>query len=609
MPAIITSKFRVENAKTFIGNLNGPELGGHTSYDGVTYLYLFIGKTLGWDQSHIGYSDLLVPSPSGDIQSSVFEPWRDMIALSRVQTSEIHLGATRENWTSGTIYTQYDDQNPEVAKGNAPFFVYEENGGNVFKCLDNNNGAASTVRPSKPTAAVINQSFVTTDGYRWKYMFTIPAGAASTFLTENYIPVRTINVHSSASTPVGYEDQRTVQENANNGTIEAYVVVSPGAGYTAHSASITNKTIDGSVVTPNTTFFQLVSDTVTDSLGDDHFNGAAIYVSNTTHIKGLSTIADYGTLGVGGGATQPRCIKLDDAFSSSLSPLSGDTFSIGPAVVIQGDGLGANAYSICTTSGSISQVKSYAVGNSYTYANVTIVTPDNLSGSSTSIRAIIPPPKGHGWDPVSELNAFNVIVSKSLSGAGTGNTFPITNEYRVIGLVRNALLANGYDSSVLTPATSGKNWFANTSPLHQSVWVVANTTQLKSTGDFAWTPAEDEEVIGNTSGAKGRIIEFNSDGRGILNIGNVVPNTSGLGFMSTEQIGLVRDATGILSDPTLKYVTANGASVGYVAGPSTQVIFPADLQPATGEIIYLEYRAPIARSADQSEDILIVIEF
>jgi hypothetical protein len=257
------------------------------------------------------------------------------------------------------------------------------------------------------------------------------------------------------------------------------------------------------------------------------------------------------------------------------------------------------------------------------------IQPVNLNGSGVSARAIIAPPGGHGSDPISELNAFNIIISKTITGAGnensvtgTGNNFPISNEYRTVGLVRNAYITEDYagpgsgiEPVIHTPATLGKNWYANSSPLHQSTWVVANTkpgAASGSTAPFAWTPAEDDEIIGNTSGATGRIIEYNTDGRSIINITNVAANTTGGSFMASENLGRVRDKEGTVYDPTATFVTANGvetATYTRVIGDTSKVIYEPDLQPYTGDILYIENRTPITRSRDQAEDIKIVIEF
>ena len=42
---------------------------------------------------------------------------------------------------------------------------------NVYKCLDNNGNAASTVEPTGTSSSILT----TGDGYKWKYMYTLSA--------------------------------------------------------------------------------------------------------------------------------------------------------------------------------------------------------------------------------------------------------------------------------------------------------------------------------------------------------------------------------------------------------------------------------------------------
>jgi hypothetical protein len=51
-------------------------------------------------------------------------------------------------------------------------------------------------------------------------------------------------------------------------------------------------------------------------------------------------------------------------------------------------------------------------------------------------------------------------------------------------------------------------------------------------------------------------------------------------------------------------VSPSGTSVFIIAS-----IISPDLEPFTGEILYLENRRPITRAPDQTEDIRIVMEF
>jgi hypothetical protein len=614
VPAIVTKQFRVRNAKDFKSRLLGPSEGGSNAYDGVNYIYLSFGKVVPWDETNFGSDDTNPPDPDGDV-STLYDVYRDGLAASRLDTDDVSLGIRRYDWTSGTVYSQYDDQDPTITNGTAVYFVYEPNTGDIFKCLDNNNGGASTVRPTQPIAGLIEQSFITSDGYRWKFMAQTSI-ADRKFLTTNFAPIRSLNVHPSASVPAGYELQHDVQSRANTGTIETYVVSSGGAGYTKHSGAVTDRTISGAGT--SATRFTLSADSALDTLPDDHFNGATIFVDDGSGTLESGLIDDYT------GSTT-REVFLDAATPLSYTPAGGETYHIAPTVWVSGDGSGANAYAIFTSTGSLSQVNALNTantGNSYTFATVTVDPLGRDVGSAASVRAIIPPQGGHGNDPADELNGFNVLLNQTINAGGAGNTYPVANDYRVVSLIRSPLLANGYNQDVLVPATSGANWFANTETVHMSTWLVCNTTTLQmgqgpdptdpmqvfTDWNSGAGPLPDDEVEGVNSGAKGRVVEFNSDGRGILNITNVVANTTGGTFLDDEAIRLTRTYTGFVPT-TNNYVVANGFSLGFTADPYFDVLQVGELQSGTGEVLYVENRQPILRSVEQRETVTIVIEF
>lgn len=114
---------------------------------------------------------------------------------------------------------------------------------NVYKCLDNNLNAASTV---KPTGAV-SDPIVTADGYMWKFMYNVPIALRNKFLTSAYMPVvsalrnqfysagrlTTVRVDQAGS---GYTSGSIVVQGDGYATGEqvyntTYSLVSGGSGY------------------------------------------------------------------------------------------------------------------------------------------------------------------------------------------------------------------------------------------------------------------------------------------------------------------------------------------------------------------------------------------
>lgn len=67
---------------------------------------------------------------------------------------------------------------------NAKFYVMTDDY-NVYKCLDNNNGGASTVKPFGTPIEPVK----TSDGYIWKFLYNVPVALRNKFLSNVYLPV------------------------------------------------------------------------------------------------------------------------------------------------------------------------------------------------------------------------------------------------------------------------------------------------------------------------------------------------------------------------------------------------------------------------------------
>lgn len=230
MPSIVTSKFRVHNAEQFV------EAFSETSN---TIMYMFVGRNSAFP------NDNSPPTPVNSTANVEFTPWRDMFGVKRITSSDVTHAIPRYDWTSGTVYIYYDDQDTNLIESDNFYVVTDEY--NVYKCLWNVNGAASTTKPTGTSTS----PFTTADGYIWKYMYTVTTAKAIKFLTTSYIPVQTL-------TADGGESQWAVQAAAVDGGIHVVRVTAGGSGYgSAPSVTITgdgtgataNSTISGGIVT------------------------------------------------------------------------------------------------------------------------------------------------------------------------------------------------------------------------------------------------------------------------------------------------------------------------------------------------------------------------
>lgn len=92
----------------------------------------------------------------------------------------------------------------------------------VFKCLFNNNGTQSNTEPQISLGGDLpeNPYIETVDGYKWKYMYSIPTGLKNKFFTDKYMPVLRDTI---------------VFDNAKDGRIDIIKIINGGSGYYAGS--------------------------------------------------------------------------------------------------------------------------------------------------------------------------------------------------------------------------------------------------------------------------------------------------------------------------------------------------------------------------------------
>jgi hypothetical protein len=214
MASLVTNKFRVHNAQQFVESF---------SENANTVIYLGIGQVTPFPD------DNTPPTPNNTVEVTEYGPWNEMYAAKRILTSDVTHAIPRYSWSSGTVYTQYDDKATNLTADD--FYVITDDF-HVFKCLFNNGGTASTTKPTLP--GTLAQRFTTADGYVWRYMYTVGTTAALKFLTNDYIPVETLTSDNGSN-------QWTVQTGAVDGSIEVVLVTGGGSSY----ASAPTVTIEG----------------------------------------------------------------------------------------------------------------------------------------------------------------------------------------------------------------------------------------------------------------------------------------------------------------------------------------------------------------------------
>ena len=222
MAAIITNKFRINNAEQFVESF---------SETAATTYYLFIGRAHSWatDADVQGNSinegtDASPPTPNDDVTSEFYN-YDDMIGAKLISSSDVSHVIPRRNWTTGTTYDMYEHN---ISSSNAAnsgatnlfdstYFVMNSSNA-VYKVIENDGATASTVEPTSTS----NSIFETSDGYRWKYMYSLTSAETLNFMSTDFIHVST---------------DSTVSAAAVDGALDTILVVSGGSSFSTSSGS------------------------------------------------------------------------------------------------------------------------------------------------------------------------------------------------------------------------------------------------------------------------------------------------------------------------------------------------------------------------------------
>ena len=372
-------------------------------FDDVGYFYMFAGVPAGWVNG-------VVETPTNAVGEFHYNVYDTMLFGKHAVAADVSHMIDRHDWTSGEIYAQYDHTDPILNQKNFYVVTQENNGWQVFKCLDNNGGSPSTHMPSvfeynSSTGAIItsgtavlesNYYYKTSDSYVWMYLYSITDVNFKKFATVDYAP---LPFEVSASPPP-------------IGSLSSIVVSDQGAYHNAYTTgSIKKINVNGSsqefhVNTDGNDFFTILN----------VYKNSAIYVTSgkgAGQIRGVSSSTIEGT---------ERKITVDSPFFVSLDATS--RFEIGPKVNITGDGTGALARSILTD-GRLTQIEMISPGSGYSYAAATITTVTGYYDQGGAFIAtqtvgkvypIVAPPRGHARDLINDLYADKVCISVDFEG-------------------------------------------------------------------------------------------------------------------------------------------------------------------------------------------------
>jgi len=283
-------------------------------------------------------------------------------------------------------------------------------------------------------------------------------------------------------------------------------------------------------------------------------------------------------------------------------------------IPILGDGEGGKATITVDSFGKVSEVFVTDGGSGYTRGIVRFQpgapgVPSELSnsGSIATFDVIIPPKGGHGYNIYKELGAYRVLVYSRYITDETNPDVILGNDFARVGIIKDPTIF-GSDTEKLT------------------LGEVSALNALKLTGVTTQTTYPVDSIITQTIGtgvtAIGFVASWDST-TGVLKyyqpvgLATVGVNYKINGFTATATAGgsytiecptivgpvlsIDRNFTGIST-----VINSRTYQLGsnFVSGISS-----AEYNKKSGEIIYIDNRKAIPRSASQKEDIKIVLEF
>lgn len=394
MPSILPIGFNVNNVEAFLHSI------ADTAAN--TTIYLIYGKVSSWD-------NVAVPPQANGSVDNFCEIWNNAIGAKKLTFADTTAAVPRFNWTSNTRYNYSDTAARDQFNIARPFYVVNRNY-DVYKCLANANGAVSTV---EPTVISISSDLTTSDGYTWKYMYTISDNGQLRFLTDDFMPVKTLDVDDGST-------QWGVQNNAIMGAIHALTLVNPGAGYTNVANLTITITGDGADATA-TANINLISQTV-----------STLVITNL----GMEyTYADVTIAGGGGSGASARALLSPPSGHGSdplyelggryiiLNPrLKGTEGGVFPAtndfrqIALLKNPLLLGSTDVAANSAILQAMQVTLIGTGDYIEDEYVYQGPNLAGSSFSARVL-------AWDSgngrVTLINTLGTISSDSMTGANS----------------------------------------------------------------------------------------------------------------------------------------------------------------------------------------------
>ena len=294
----------------------------------------------------------------------------------------------------------------------------------------------------------------------------------------------------------------------------------------------------------------------------------------------------------------------------------GTANSVYTSVPIRGDGTGAECTIVVDANQQVSSVTVSNQGSGYTYGNVDLVAGGVPTGTTRpSFDVIIPPQGGHGADIYRELGAYNVLLYSRIENDSTNPDFITGNQIARIGVVENP------------------QQFGSTTLLSADKVSAVSALKLVGTGYSTATFSGDSyftQTVSTGTTAVGRVVSYDQT-TGVLkfwqdrslagfNTVGTAQTQPTYGFDLTEFSSSPGTGGSLVISPTTgQDLSIDTAFSGittvinnrtyYLGQTFASGIANPEVKAHSGSIIYVDNRPSITRSANQKEDIKVILQF
>ena len=584
MSAIITSKFRFHNAEQFKESF---------SEAAPTNYYMFIGRQGEFASGTTGGSDAVPPTPV-DNRTAESKHWDDMLAAKKIDSTGVaHAIPRRDLDTSGN--TTYDMYRPDYSASKAAnsgatnlydsTFYFVTTAYRVYKVLDNNGNTAFTggAEPTSTAAAPF-----TFGGYTLKYMYTLSTQDVQNFLTPDFMPVP------------------TAPESSNGLTDGAlHIIKISGVGAAAGWATTADRVVTNVPIRGDGRSARC-SVTIGGTSGSSGGQITAVSVSTNgqdyTHATVLATdIIEQHDIQFGSASTNTALtfttaptfeviIGPDGGQGGNPARELGGHFVMMDVKLQQSEGFDFTVVNDFRQIGVVRDPFSYGTTSAYT---------GSTARQTYAIK--LGSPTGSGFTVDERI--YQTIPAQTINAGGlavSSNTITVTTQ-----AAHN--LTTGQTVDITGGAFSGGTTNGHEGTHHITV-TGATTFTYDVVASRAPTGTHSGTTTYTTSSPEGTVVEFDSSNN-ILFYVQTSYDSQGTNATSKQNVpfGGNGTITGDSSSTTAVPDTSYSSSLNNTTFSSGYA--NPEMQPDSGDVIYIENRKPISRASDQTEDVKLIVEF